>query len=130
MTFSLLALCLSTVSAFAQTPVQPALREDVRTTVAEAVRVLEAKDYETFLAEFLPPELAESRAGSPEDLAAWAQEFSGRAPALLAALKSIMTQTPTVDEAGTTATYRLTLEGGPPTLRFVKLGRYWYFGER
>jgi hypothetical protein len=38
--------------------------------------------------------------------------------------------TPTYDEARTTATFPVKGERGPQSLRMVKIGKYWYLGNK
>jgi len=113
-----------------QTVSKPSPRENAEAAVGEAIRVLESKDYRTFLLQFVPPDQVKERGGAPEALAAWVDLFSTRADSLLAALKYARTHTPTYDDAKTTATFSLKGEGGPDSLRMVKIGRYWYLGDK
>jgi len=127
--FSCLVLC-ATISVAAQTASKPDPREKVETAIGAAVHLLESKDYRTFLLQFVPPDQVKARGGSPKDLDAWVEYFSGQANSVLAALKDAMTQTPTYDDARTTATFPLKGESGPPSLKMVKIGKYWYVGNK
>lgn len=109
---------------------KPAAREKVETAIDAAVQLLDSKDYTTFLLQFAPPDQVKARGGSPEALEAWVRYFSTQADNVLAALKYAATQTPTYDDAMTTATFSLKGKGGPPSLIMVKIGKYWYLGNK
>ena len=124
-------LCLNVFAATPQRAAKPRARQTPETAVAEAVRLLEAKQYETFLTEFLPPEQLKSRAGTPEALKALAQDFSSRVDRILPLLKSASTQKPTYDEAKTTATFQgIGASEGLPPLRLIKIGEYWFIANK
>jgi hypothetical protein len=123
-------LCLTIFVASPQTVSKPGPRENVETAVGEAIHLLESKDYKTFLLQFAPPDQVKARGGSPEALDAWVGYFSNQADGVLAAFKYARTQTPTYDDAKTTATYPLKGDSGPKSLTMVKIGRYWYLGNK
>ena len=130
MTMSAVAPYLLMALLFPQAGSKPTDRTDINTTIADAIRVLEAKDYRTFLVTFLPPDLVKARGGSPEALTKWLDDFSPRGPKLLAAFKYASKQKPVYDQAKTTATFPLKIEGAPPTLRMVRIGQTWYLGDK
>ncbi|MEW5983254.1 MAG: hypothetical protein AB1806_12915 [Acidobacteriota bacterium] len=105
-------------------------REQVETAIGEAVRLLESKDYRAFLLQFAPPDQVKARGGAQAALEAWVELFSAQADHVLAAFTHARTRTPTYDAAGTTATFLLKGEIGPPSLRMVKIGKYWYLGNK
>jgi hypothetical protein len=123
-------LCVTMIVASPQTAPKPGPREKVDTAIGEAIQLLESKDYRTFLLQFVPPDQVKARGGSSEALDAWVEYFSSQADGVLAAFKYARTQTPTYDEARTTATYPLKGDTGPKSLRMVKIGRYWYLGNK
>jgi hypothetical protein len=70
---SCLVLCATIPVASAQTASKPDPREKVETAIGAAVHLLEAKDYRTFLLQFVPPDQVKARGGSPKDLDAWVE---------------------------------------------------------
>jgi hypothetical protein len=127
---SSIVLCVTMFVASLQTGSKPAARENVKTAIAEAIHLLELKDYKTFLLQFAPPDQVKARGGTTEAMGAWVDYFSKQAEDVLAALKGAKTQTPTYDEARTTATFPVKGERGPQSLRMVKIGKYWYLGNK
>ncbi len=128
---AIVVLCLNVFAALPQRAAKPGPREMPETAVREAVRLLEAKDYEAFLTQYLPPDQLKSRAGTPEALKAMAQDFSTRVDRILPMLKAASTQKPAYDEAKTTATFEvIDASGAPSPLRLLKIGRYWYIGNK
>ena len=131
---SSLVLCISLLGASPQGAPAPAPnpdpRENVDTAIVAAIHLLESKDYKTFLLQFVPPDQVKLRGGTPEAMDAWVELFSSRADRVLAALKYARTQTPTYDEAKTTATYPLNGEGGQDSLNMIKIGRFWYIRNK
>ena len=128
--FSFVVLCVAMSVASPQTASKPDPREAVETAIGAAIHLLESKDYRTFLLQFIPPEQVKARGGSPEALDAWVEYFSAQAHSVLAALKYARTQTPTYDATKTTATFPLKEEAGPESLKMVKIGRFWYIGNK
>jgi hypothetical protein len=106
---------------------KPDPREELQTAIAEGIRLLEAREYKTFVTTFVPAEELKKRG----DIDAFVEKFSGpRAAQLLAALKEIQTAKPVMDDSGTRATFGLqAAEGRPNSLRFEKIGRYWYIAN-
>jgi hypothetical protein len=126
---------LTLVALFSFTSVAPSLdadpkddpREELESAIPEAIRLLEAKEYVTFLKNFVAPvhlkKLAEK--GSLEE---FAKEFgrtkSGR---LLKVLKSIKDAKPELGDEGKKATFKLKEEvEGKKTIVFVKVDKFWY----
>jgi hypothetical protein len=104
------------------------LREDVSTAVGEAIRLLEMKDYETFLKDFVSPDDLKKIAEEKVDLSKLATRFKGeKADRLLRALKTIKNLTPTFEKNGELAVFPVKLAGSNKnSITFVKVGKYWY----
>jgi hypothetical protein len=104
-------------------------RENLDSAIAEAIRLLEAREHATFLRTFIEPEMLASRRDSFE---AFAASFAGeRADRLLAMLKHVRTLKPAMSAAGTIATYQPDPNAGvgARSLRWEKTGRYWYIAN-
>ncbi len=127
---SCVVLCLSMSVASPQTASMPDPREKVETAIGAAMRLLESKDYRTFLLQFVPPDQVKARGGSPEAMDVWVEYFSAQADSILAALKYARTQTPTYDDTKAIATFPLKGDAGPSSLKMVKIGQYWYIGNK
>ena len=104
-----LALCLNLVAP-PQAAAKPGPRENVETAVVEAIRLLEAKDYKTFLPQFVPPDDYKVMVPTPEALDTTAERFGPRSERLLIALREASTLKPTFDAAKTSATYTLNVQ--------------------
>jgi len=119
-------------SAIAATGPDP--RADLATFVPEMIRMLEAKDYISFLKSSMSPsDLAQMPAGmSPDILLAGVSQDPGFATEMdqvLQALKAIKDQTPTLDATGNKATYTLNPPiGDHKDLSFTKENGLWYPG--
>jgi hypothetical protein len=102
-------------------------REKLETAVPEGVRLLEAKDYSTFLKNFITPDdlkkITEKAA-----LDEFSKQFGeNKAPRLLQVLKSIRDAKPTLDPSGKKATYELKEPiDGKKTITWVKVDKHWY----
>ena len=128
---AVIQVCLLALLALPQTA--PATKVDPRehlpTAISEGIRLLEAKEYLAFLKVFVPPEELAQRERR-EDIAAFAEKFGQKAPLLLVALKEAQQGKPVMQKEGTVASFELTArEGGPKTLRFEKIGKYWYIAN-
>jgi hypothetical protein len=128
---SSLALSLTIFAVPQQVTSTPSPRENVETTVEEAIRLLESKDYRTFLVEFFPPEWVKAKTGEPGGLNAWVDVFLAHSVGfLLPMLKGATTVAPAYDEAKTTAIFHLKMQEGTESFtrafKMVKIGRYWY----
>jgi hypothetical protein len=102
-------------------------REDARTAVADAIRLLEAKDYETFLKHYVKPDdfkKITERLPLPE----FAKRFGEKkAKPMLDVLKSIKTKEPLYTKDRTLATFAVDVPGAPRnTIEFEKIDKYWY----
>jgi len=92
-------------------------RANLDTTIAEATRLLEAKDFVTLLKEFAPPEAMDHLPqGMTLDQMAQMMQADPRADVemqnMLDALRSSQSQTPTMSDNDNTATYEATLPDG------------------
>jgi len=113
-------------------PVAAAQNPDPRTkpetAVAEAIRLLEAKEYVAFIRAFVPPDELK-RGAEQASVEQFAEAFGRtRGERLLSVLKSIKDATPALDADGKTATYKLKepVIGTRDTLVFIKIGEFWY----
>jgi hypothetical protein len=111
--------------AVADSDVDP--REKLETAVPEGIRLLEAKDYSTFLKNFVPPDdLKKYTENSSFD--EFAKQFGEtKAPRLLQVMKAIKEVKPTVDPSGMKATYELQEPiAGKKTITWLKIDKHWY----
>jgi hypothetical protein len=130
-----LAICLGILAIPAQQTPKPSPRENVETTVVEALRVLESKDYRTFLQSYFPPEWVKAKLAEPGGLNAWVDVFVAHSLGnVLQHLKQASTLKPTYNEAKTLAIFPLTIQDGTASFtknyKMVKVGRYWYIEPR
>ncbi len=104
-------------------------RERLETAIPEAIRLLKAKEYTTFLKDFLSPadfrEISQKTGFSETE---FSKQFGEkRAPQLLAILLLINKVKPTFDPNGTIATYEWKDESsGTQKFSFEKVDKYWY----
>jgi hypothetical protein len=114
------------VPSFQARPLTP-VREDVSATVKDAVRVLDAKEYKTFLLEFFPPDFVKKELTSPAVIEQRLTTFSTHSLGfILPKLRAAMSVAPTFDAQKTKATFRFNLHEGPTTVTMLKVGRFWY----
>jgi len=102
-------------------------REKVDTAVPEGIRLLEAKEYSTFLQKFVPPDdLKKLTTKVPLD--DFAKEFGQtHAPRLLKVLQAIRGTNPTMAVDGMLATYSFKeAVEGKKSISFTKIGKLWY----
>ena len=125
---TVLTLALSMTAGITAPPQSAAGRESVEKTIAEAIRVLEAKDYRQFLSEFVLPKNLEAVAGTPEAFEQLVKELPVRSGKFLFALKDAQGRAPIYDAAKTTATFPPA--GGEPGLKLTKLDRRWYIANK
>lgn len=106
---------------------KPDPREQLATAITEGIRLLEAKDYERFLQDFVPPEDFK-RITQKRPLVEFAAGFGQeKATQLLEVLKEIKDAKPMLDEAGNKATFAINEEiAGKKTVTFRKVEKYWY----
>ncbi|OHB74747.1 MAG: hypothetical protein A2Z34_06395 [Planctomycetes bacterium RBG_16_59_8] len=124
----LVALCASValfVGAVEEGKTDP--RENLETAIPEAIRLLEAKEYVTFLTNFVnPDDFKRFTEGTTVD--AFAKHFAGgNAEFLLKALQSIKEAKPTMENDGKRAVYEIKEKiNGRDKLVFVKVEKFWY----
>lgn len=116
---------VATAMGAAESP--PERYKSLETAIPEGIRLLEAKEYATFLKNFVEPEHFKLLTQSVP-LEKFAQKFGeGKAELMLEVLRSIRGTNPTMDASGTLATY--TLKEPPkvrPTIVWVKVEDRWY----
>ena len=102
-------------------------REDPVTAIAEAIRLLEAEEYRTFVEQFVPPE-ALNTVVAMMTLDEFAQDFADKsAGKVLEILRMLRGRTPSLNADGTVATFTLGESiAGRDSFALVKIGRYWY----
>jgi hypothetical protein len=102
-------------------------REELETAIPEAIRLLEAKEYETFLKTFIPPDDFKS-VTKQVSLEEFAKRFGkDKAADLLRVLKAIKGTKPTLDPDGTKAPFKHGIKGAPKdSITFVKMDGLWY----
>jgi hypothetical protein len=122
-----LVLSLSILAVPVQVVSKPPLRENAEASLREALRLIEAKDYRTFLLEFMPPEFVKTRTKSAAALDEWVEYFAKQGVVYtLPKIKEASKVTPTYDEAKTTATFPLKEYDGTKWYKLLKIGKYWY----
>ena len=127
---ALLLACAIAVASVARPSAaqKPDPRTQPAAAIAEAIRLLEGKEYARFLETFSRPgDLTEMLATRKmDDLVA---EFaSERSPDILAALKAASGMPPTVSQDGLRVDYRFEKPfGREKRISMVKIGEYWYF---
>jgi hypothetical protein len=123
-----LGLITQAVRPVADEQAQVKLREELPTAIGEAIRLLEAKEYENFLTSYFSPDVREQLAALKMDMAAAVNDIKGaHADAMLRALKSLKHRTPKYEKYGTVAVFPVEAPWGSTTLlTFVKVGKYWY----
>lgn len=127
-------LSLSALAPDAKVPEiesRPELRERLETAVPEAIRLLEAKQYVTFLRLFAhPDELKQFTDGQPLDQ--FAANFGEKKSAVvLKVLKAIKDLKPTLEADGSKAVYTLNEAVDRNTsMIWVKVDKYWYMQNR
>jgi hypothetical protein len=133
LTCALLIVLTSCPSVVAAAPavVTQDPRTSVETAIPEGIRLLEAKDYATFLRLFVPPDVLKELSAA-ESFEGFAKTFGedGKATAVLAALKSIRGTKPAIDGDGRRATFTLKVPTeGKTTITFIKIGEFWYISD-
>jgi hypothetical protein len=106
---------------------KPDPREKVDTAVAEAIRLMEAKDYAGLLKNFVPPDDLKKMTAVVTLDEAGKRFGEGKAPRLLKALKEAKSLKPTMDASGNKATFTFKESiDGKNDIVFAKIGKYWY----
>lgn len=119
-------LAVSLGQALADEAAKPDPREKVETSIAEAIRLLEAKEFETLINNFLPPDELSSLT-SQVSMAQIIAIYEQRAPQHLKALKEAQKAMPTYDGDGLVATFKLAKPiNGQDAVVFKKIDKFWY----
>lgn len=123
---ALLLFCV-TAALFAadKPPANP--REDVHTAVVDAIRLLEARKYDTFLKHYVKPEDFK-RITDRTPLPEFAKRFGEKkAKPMLDVLKSIKSKEPLYTKEHTVATFAVDIPGAPRnTIEFERVEKYWF----
>jgi hypothetical protein len=124
---SFAALAVGFAAAVTAADPRPDPREKLETAIPEAIRLLEAREYRTFIEQFaVPDELKQVLGqGTIEELTrSFAKE---NAQLALRVMKQIVGARPTLEADGTRATFELKeAVEGKKSITFVKIGKYWY----
>lgn len=101
-------------------------RENLDTAIADAIRLLEKKEYKEMLKRYVDPkDLEKVTANTPLD--EFAEQFGSRkAEQLLLVLKSIQGTKPMLDKDGTEATFQPKMEVSKRSIKFGKVDKLWY----
>ena len=102
-------------------------REKLETAIPEAIRLLEAKEYENFLKAFVAPDDMKKIA-QEGPLVDFAKRFGeAKAADLLLILKSIKGKKPALDAEEKKATFKLEVKSAAKDeISFVKVEKFWY----
>jgi hypothetical protein len=121
------AVCLTASICWAQKDDEANPREKLSTAIPYAIKLMEKKEFETVLEQFVPPdELKKITEKKP--MADFAKEFGQHhSPRLLKVLKTIKDAEPTYDETGKIAVYQLKApDEGNKDIKFIKIDKFWY----
>lgn len=119
--------CLAGFATLAPAPAKTDPRKKLETAIPEAIRLLEAKEYETFLKKFVAPDDFK-KITKETTLEEIAKQFEkDKAAALLQVLKSVKDKKPTFDSEGKKATFKHEVKDAPKdSITFVKVDNLWY----
>jgi len=105
-------------------------REEPGTAIAEGIRLLEGKDYKTFVQHYTPPEAFNVlvSTGKVDD---FAKSFGEEASAtMLQVLKAVKDMKPVLSPDGKTATFKLKEPiAGSDSFSLVKIDKFWYLSN-
>jgi hypothetical protein len=122
-----LVLSLTVLASPLQVVSKPSLRENAETALREALRLIEAKDYRTFLLQFMPPEMVKTKTKSEAALNEWIEYFATHGVVYtLPKIKEAIRVSPKYDDAKATATFPLKENDGTKWFKLIKIGRNWY----
>jgi hypothetical protein len=97
------------------------------TAIPNGIKLLEAKDYKSFLKAFVPPDVHAKMTAEKGEDAFVARFADGKAEKLLSVLKAIKDKKPTMTDQGKVAVYDLAEEiAGKKTIQFIQIGNAWY----
>ncbi len=123
-----IAVAVLATLAFSLAAVPDDVRQDLGKLVPESIRLLEAKEYATFLQTVVPPTEFQKIIGE-KGLDAFAAKFAEKkAGSLLAVLKAIKDVKPKLSEDGNTASYPLPEipEVSKKEIVFTKIDGRWF----
>ncbi len=123
-----LAVAVLATLTFSFAAVPDDVRQDLGKLVPESIRLLEAKEYATFLQTVVPPEDFKKITGE-KGIDAFAAKFAEKkAGSLLAVLKAIKDLKPKLSEDGNTASYPLPEIPDVPKkeIVFTKIDGRWF----
>jgi hypothetical protein len=121
------AVAFFATATLARADDKPDPRAKVETAVAEAVRLIEAKEYATLLKKFVPPD-EYKRVTENVSIDEFAKKFGeSKAPRMLKALKAAQGVKPTMNDDGSKATieFKEPVEG-KDKIEFIKIDKLWY----
>ena len=106
-------------------------REELKTAIPHAIKLLEQKEYKTFMEQFVPPKIIETMKGSGmfEQIA---QRFGQgeKSKQLLSVLKEVKDIQPEYNADKTEATYKLKeARGNKEKIVFKTEGKLWYINN-
>jgi ActR/RegA family two-component response regulator len=116
-----------------QAAAQPDPREKPETAIAEWIRLLEAKDYKSFVQEFTPPEaLALLLSMSKMTIEDLAKDIGEKSSAdVLQALKAAKDVKPEMSADGQKATFKLKEPvDGHDSFSLVRIEKFWYMANK
>lgn len=106
-------------------------RENLKTAIPHAIKMLEEKDYQAFMEQFVPPMHFEKlkSSGMFEDIVKRFGE-QGKAERLLGVLKQVKDAEPEINSDKTLATFKLKeVVGGKDKIVFEKVEKFWYISN-
>lgn len=123
---------LALITCFAFAAVAPAdekpdPRESLKTAIPEGIRLLEAKEYATFIKRFATPDQVK-KITEKQTIEEAADVFGkGKAEELLGVLKHVRDKEPAYNDEKTKATFEIDKEiNDRGKIQFEKVGRLWY----
>ncbi|MDB5387040.1 MAG: hypothetical protein JWM11_2686 [Planctomycetaceae bacterium] len=123
------SLLLMAAASMATADPKPDPREELKTAIPEAIRLLEDKAYVDLLKKFVAPDDLKMLT-KKQPIEEFAKEFGeSKAKALLKALKSTKDVEPTLSDDKKKAVFKLKeeiVDGGGKTISFAKVDKYWY----
>lgn len=129
-TTHLIVAALASAVGFAALVAAPAKvdpRKKLETAIPEAIRLLEAKEYKTFLKMFVAPDDFK-KLTKEVSLDEFAQKFGkNKSDDLLRVLKSVKGKEPAFDSEKRKATFKIEIKDAPKkSISFVKIDNLWY----
>jgi hypothetical protein len=105
----------------------PDPREKVDTAISEIIRLVEAREYATFIQKYAPPDDLKKILAN-KSLDELVKEFAQKnAARLIKVLRATRGLTPIVEENATKVTYHFKEPiDGKESIIFIKIGKFWY----